>query len=256
MLRPDPILLFAFSFAIWEQNCSAVDQEPKQSLYEQVSQNEDMWKAGKTSEYYQRATEIIKDIKGAAASGRTNLNEVAATLLDNLLSKEVRIEEVDDHFEVEDLSAMERVAGYLNLRQASSANERQRVGRLLSRYLGRIRKELIPDFKPNPTVQNVIPPPGTPGPMIAGMDPDAIDDPVAKAKYKAAIRQNHLDAVQNGRQLFLARCDVIAREQIINYLVEATNAGALTSADLAECVKSATLTEDEKKEVASKTAAK
>src|ERR1017187_6261367 len=179
MLRPDPILLFAFSFAIWEQNCSAVDQEPKQSLYEQVSQNEDMWKAGKTSEYYQRATEIIKDIKGAAASGRTNLNEVAATLLDNLLSKEVRIEEVDDHFEVEDLSAMERVAGYLNLRQASSANERQRVGRLLSRYLGRIRKELIPDFKPNPTVQNVIPPPGTPGPMIAGMDPDAIDDPVA-----------------------------------------------------------------------------
>jgi hypothetical protein len=226
------------------------------TLDQQVSQNEDLWRAGKIFEYYQRATDIVNEAKKVAVSGKTNLNDVVATLLGNLLSKEVRLEEADDFFEVEDLSAMERAAGYLNVRQASSSGERRRIALLLCRYLGRLRKEIIPNFKPKPTVQNVAPPLGTPGFGMPGMDPDAISDPDARAKYKTAIRQNSLNVVETGRQLFLVRCDVIARGQIINYLVEAFNDGALTSTDLAECEKSAALTDDEKKEVASKTATK
>lgn len=49
------------------------------------------------------------------------------------------------------------------------------------------RRAIATDKKP---VTNVAPPPGTPGPVIAGMDPAAIKDPAARRAYEAAIAEN------------------------------------------------------------------
>ena len=243
---------FALSVALWGQSCFGVDRGHVLTLDERVAQNETLWKDGKALEYYQVAIGIGREIEETAAPGKTNLNDVAAALLDHLLSKGAPASGVDEQFEVEDLSAMELLAGYLSDNQGVSPGQRQTNVRLLSRCLGRIRKEIVPNFAPKRVTENVDPPRGTPGPAFSGMNPEAIADPVARTKYKEAIRQNRLNSVENTRQTFLRRTDRIVKQPIINYMVETFNSGAISSVDLAECMKSAGLADTEKNDVASR----
>jgi hypothetical protein len=246
------LLLLGLSLAVGSHRIAGA-QASALSLGSQISTDENLWDAGKTFEYYQRAHGIINEIKSESGGpGSTNLNGLAITLLNNLLSKHVKLNEADDRFEVEDLSTMESVFGYLDSRPAASPEERRQTALLLSRYLGRIREEIIPNFKAKPVVQNVMPPAGTPGPVIAGMDPDAIRDPQARQKYEAAIRQNRLNAVENGRQIFLLRCEIIARDRIVKNIVESFDSGALSTSDLEKCMALAGMTEAEKSNVTSR----
>ena len=82
--------------------------------------------------------------------------------------------------EIDDLSAMNNLASYL-ISYADATSEDRRVNvRLLCKYLGKIRKEIVPNYKPKLVVANVPPPPGVPG--MAGMSPEAIKDPGSKSQ--------------------------------------------------------------------------
>jgi hypothetical protein len=234
--------------------CACADVEPGTVLRERVIHNEALWNAGRSYEYYQNAATLTKSIM--AASAMTNVDEVAAALLNNLVSKEVNVKEADERFDVDDLSVMERLALHLISARGITPEERPGNARLLSRYLGRIRSEIIHNYKDQPVTENVMPPLDTLGPVFSGISPDAIKDPVARAKYEDAIRENHQNAVINARQTFLARSDAMTGGLVISYLVETFRTGALSPDDLADCIKSAHLTEDEKKEVASEIVSK
>ncbi|MGH8239787.1 MAG: hypothetical protein ACREXP_22635, partial [Steroidobacteraceae bacterium] len=122
--------------------------------------------------------------------------------------------------------------------------------RLLAKLLGQIRQELIPEYVPQRVVMNVRPPAGA-GDMrsIAGMNPEAIKDPVARERYKAAIRENSAKAVQNNRQATLRRMETEFARGIVGYLRGAAeNPGALRQT-VFQSIDQARLTPQERAEV-------
>ena len=108
----------------------------------------------------------------------------------------------------DDLFTMQKLASYLLSNTNASAEERRATVPLICAYLGEIRNETVPNYERKPVTRNVAPalPPGVPG--AAGMDPDAISDPVARAKYKEAIRKNQENSLMNTRQAVLRRMNV------------------------------------------------
>lgn len=85
-------------------------------------------------------------------------------------------------------------------RQVNTAGkDRIRYAALAKLFIGRLSKELIPNFKPKAVTANVIPPISS-GPMMAGMNPDAIKDPVAREAYIKAREENSQNSVLNSRQ--------------------------------------------------------
>lgn len=67
-------------------------------------------------------------------------------------------------------------------------------------FLCEIRTMIVPEYKPLPVSDNVLPPLRTGGPMLAGMDPKAIADPKARAAYENALTENRACHFQNRLQ--------------------------------------------------------
>ena len=237
--------ILALSFFKCENVCFATDQESISMLDKRVLQVEDLWKTGKTREYYLKAIDIARDIM--ANSTTNNLNAISAKLFDNLISKEVKIEEV----RLDDLSAMQKLASYLISNTNASIDERRTNARLLCRYLGKIRKEIVPNYKPKPVVANVRPPLGTPC-AVSGMSPEAITDPVLRAKYEASIRENQNNNLINSRQAELRSIEEEMLKPIMDYTIGTFHVDDISSALFTECIKSANFSDREKEEVASK----
>lgn len=236
---------FVLSFIIFENMGFSANQKFITMLDKQILQVEDIWKAGNTREYYSKVASITRDIM--ANSTKSNLNKVAAKLFDNLISKEAKIGEVG----VDDLSAMQKLASYLISNNNVSIEERRINVLLLSKYLGKIRKEIVPNFKPKRVVANVAPPPGTPC-AVSGMSPKAIKDPIARAKYEAAIRENQENNLMNSRQAKLRSIEWEMSKPIIGYIIGTFHAGDRTSVLFTECINAAALNDKEKEEVMSK----
>lgn len=228
-------------FITYDNACCGMDQESIAKHEQEVSQVEDLWKSGNIREYYSKASNIAKDIE--MNSPASNLNTIAAKLFDNLISKEVKIEEVG----TDDLSTMQKLASYLISYTNASGKDRQINARLLCKYLGKTRKEIIPDYKPKPVVANVPPPPGVPG--FAGMSPEAIKDPTARSKYEASIRENQENNVMNRRQAQLGNQDREMTKPIMAYITETFHAGDISSDVLTECLHGAGFNDKEKEEV-------
>jgi hypothetical protein len=232
------------SFIICDNVCLGIDQESIIMLDKQVLQVEDIWKTKNIHEYYLKATNIAKDIM--INSPTSNLNTIAAKFFDNLISKEVKIEEV----ELDDLLVMKKMASYLISNINASVEERQINVKLLCKYLGKMRKEVVPNYTPKLVVANVAQPAGTPG--AAGMSPEAISDPIARAKYEASIRENQGNSRMNSRQVELRSIEWEMSKPIIAYTIGTFHASDISSALFTECINSASFNDREKEEIVSK----
>jgi hypothetical protein len=229
------------------------DQHAGTAIEKQVSQLGELWTTGKRSDYYRKVHRVTKDV--LADCRKRSVNKIAAELFESILSKDFKVDELssDDlgRIDICDLSAMKDLASYLVFNGDVSINERQLNAQLLSRYLGRIRRELVPDYQWKRVTSNVAPPDDVPGFKFSGMAPEAIDDPVGRAKYKAAIRENDENALANVRQRELKSANITMTRPIMTYLIRTFQAEG-TSPDLvAECIKNAKLTDKEKREVLS-----
>lgn len=237
-------VVLVLSFITFENMCFSANQKFITKLDKQILQVEDIWKAGNIREYYSKVASITRDIM--ANSTKSNLNKVAAKLFDNLISKEAKIGEVG----MDDLSPMQKLASYLISNNNVSIEERRINVLLLSEYLGKIRKEIVPNFKSKRIVANVSPPAGTPG--MAGMSPEAIKDPIARAKYEASIRENQENNLMNSRQAELRSIEREMLKPIIDYIIETFHAGDISSALFTECINYASFNDKEKEAIVSK----
>ncbi|MDO9542491.1 MAG: hypothetical protein Q7J98_09230 [Kiritimatiellia bacterium] len=240
----------AHSATNWENICS--EQEAITVFDRKLIQLEEIWEAGKTNEYFEKAKVITKDIQAHPA--KNNLNGVAAKLLDKLMAKKLNI--IDDSSNY-DLYAMDDLACRL---LSNDIKERRTTALLLCRFLGKIRKEIIPNYKDKPVSLNVSPPRDAPpqrSPYFSGMDPAAITNPVVRAQYEAAIRENQENSNMNGRQGALRSvCNELTTKSIIDYIIKTFRGDDTSAALLAECIKVAGLTDKEKEEVLKKVSVK
>ena len=173
------------------------------------------------------------------------------------MANKVNIIDDSSHY---DLYAMDYLACRLLSNDKVSIKERRINALLLSRFLGKIRKEIIPNYKDKPVSSNVSPPRDAPpqrSPYISGMDPKAITNPVVRAQYEAAIRENEENNNMNGRQGALRSVgDEFTTKRIIDYIIKTFRGDDTSTALLAECIKAANFTEKEKEEVLRKVGVK
>ena len=223
------------------------------SLEVQVSQIEDLWKAGKHTAYFSELYDVTREIDSVRQ--KRDVSSAAVALLESVLAKEPSISETptEDLTEIctSDLSAMGRMVYCVQCRKDRSMKERQANALLLAKCLGRIRKELIPNFERKQTVMNVAPPSGGFG--FPGMAPDAIDDPARRAKYIADIRQNVINTVVNSRQNELYRLNRSTAAFILDEIIEAFQDADSSAPLLKECIREGRLTNEEIQQVLNKT---
>jgi hypothetical protein len=214
-----------------------------------ISRAENLWKMGKSREYYLMIDTILQDSKHT--SPKKHESDVAAELLRSLLSKEPDTEA--DTIWTTDILITQKVASHLVYSPATSSDERQASVRLLSCYLGRLRKEIVPNYRRKLVLRNVCPPVigQSTVPLSAGMDPKAIDDPTARAAYEAAIKENCRNNLMNARQYDLREAEQQLCKPIIAYMIETLRVEDKQSPLVAECIKSARLTEEETKKMES-----
>ena len=236
-------LLFISLGIICIPRCFAEEAKTAIMFEKEVSAAEDLWKAGKTTDYYVLSAKLSVDMKSNKAT--VNLNKTAAKLFENLISKESDPKKVGTY----DLDAMRKLAPYLTSHDDVTVEERRLNAQLLCRYLGKIRKEMIPNYKSKPYFANVSPPQGMKQMAFAGMNPETIKDPIMRAKYKTAIQENQDNARSNVRQSALKTSDLLVREDVVDYITKTFNAEDMSSSDFTECIKNAELTTREREEL-------
>lgn len=212
-----------------------------ESMNTRIARAEDSWNHGDQAKYYSNAAALAKEIK--ANSSKTNLNEAALKMLGSLLLKRADPKVVD----ADDLFAMRDLATYLGSIEGVSIDDRRSIVSSLCRYLGKVRTEEEPNFKPLPVTTNVAPPPGIPG--MAGMSPNAIKDPATRAKYEAAIQENADNARQNRRQHVLRDMDWAMSKRIKNYMLKTFRSSDVSTPDFQECQSAARFDDQERKEI-------
>ena len=257
------VAVFSYHVSFGSQSSSAeqssvADLEKKLSHLEALAKAGRPWKSGADAGYFFVAAKMAKQIKDLRPD--QNRGRLAAQMLPGLLAKEAQLNEVtDEDLEMDekgdigmcDLCAAEDLADCLIDDATSSDRDRQRNAHLLARYLGRVRKEKVPNFKSKEVHLNVSPPVNAPGEgMAAGMDPNDIKDPVARAAYKAAIRTNADNNIWNGRQSMLNEMDSSPTAGAIKtYIADTFHGRPNLRAALVECMSEAKLSEKEKKEI-------
>jgi hypothetical protein len=226
----------------------ASPSEPTEPLTAQLEQLERMWQDGEHSQYFIRADEIIKRLPYEPTE---EAQPAGLKLLGAMLAK--NIPSPDDDWKQAlnvgsaDIRTMTMLGRFLAGSAEVSIDLRQQKVRLLATLLGRLRGERIPGYVPERVSLNVRLPPGVRG--VAGMSPDAIEDPVAREQYRAAIRENSLKGLRYKRQRALEDAEKIVARPIVEHLSHAaTSDGAVANA-VASSWALARLTESEKKEV-------
>ena len=226
--------MVALSFILNNKVCFGQDKGAA-SIDNQLSQAEEFWNKGDRHNYYSKATAIADEIK--VNSSKTNLNAPAAKLLESLVSKQADPVEVG----TSDLATMQKLATYLASNDAAAKDERRLTVRLLCKYLGKVRKERIPNFKPKPVFENV-------GPM-AGMSPNVIKDPGTKAKHEEAIRENEDNARQNSRQHELKGIEWAMHKKLKGYMLKTFKASDVSTTVFSQCMSEAQFDDQERKEI-------
>lgn len=194
---------------------------------------------GGNREYFSSAPNLANELgalEGAQAAE-------AAELLDVLLHKRV------DPLKAEavDLSAKANAAREIlraNGQQISEARQAQVKG--LAGFLGAVRSELIPNFIPKQVTPNVVPPLEGGGFRMAGMNPDAIKDPAAREKYKAAILENSRNGVLNSRQNMLQNLQAVFSRPIVDRMQQFANTDEVGLSLVQEWARTAHLTDAER----------
>ena len=236
-----------------------LEKPSAEALEKQAKQLEAHWKAGKHAKYFVDASCWTMQLR--EAPGDKDMRKVAAEFLASLLDKEFKISDIartpysDDAPNIPntaDLQAMEDLVSYFTSQDSVPLEERKSHARLLARCLGKVRTEMVPNFKRKPATMNVMPPvmPSPEFPMTgaAGMDPNDIDDPVARAAYIAAIQVNEENHLWNQRQQTLnISLDPNISRDVIYYLIETFRGEDGSSELLNECMKIAKLSDKEKK---------
>jgi hypothetical protein len=229
---------FILVYDNYANDCTQIMQDKK---INEISQIEELWKKGNILEYYAKVKDIILDLTGKDSS--CNQNVTIDKLFDNLISKEVSANEVGN----EDLFVVERIASYLMSFEKVTQADRLVNIKLLCRYCGKIRKEILENNRPKRVVANVPLPSGVSG--EAGMWPEAIKDSIVREKYKAAIRDNQENNLINKRLAKLKSMDSEMRKPFIAYLIKNFHAQDISSTFFSNCIKDARLDDWEKTEI-------
>jgi hypothetical protein len=237
--------IFTATSIINNDICLCQEQATSSKLKQQISHLEDLWNASKINDYYHEADFIVSTI--IKDTNNINVNKEANILFNNLLVKESN-KNVD--IGLHDLSLMNKLALYLISYDRASKEERQSNCMVLSKYLGRIRNEIVPNYSPKNVVENVMPPSAvSKTPRFPGMDPKAISDPVARTLYESAIRNNQDNILCNSRQTELNMIQHKMSKPIIVYMNNIFRKDNISSSIINECIKNAKLTDEEKKEI-------
>jgi hypothetical protein len=203
---------------------------------EKLQALERTWTEGGNSEYFVSAKKVANELKGLGGDEAAS----AAVLLDTLLRKNVQSVEVG----TTDLAAKASAAREILRAEDESASARETDVKALAGFLGAIRRELIADFVARPVVANVSPPMGD-GPRMAGMNPNAIADPVAREAYRAAILENSRNSVLNSRQIVLHDLQEDFSQPIVDRMKQFAKSDASALSLVQEWVQTADLTNSE-----------
>lgn len=229
-------------------SATAVPSKTAESLASQVDQLEGMWQAGQRSAYFSRADEIIRQLPYERPDAA---QPAGLKLLSAMLAKKIPSPDDASSQAIEvgsaDLRAMTMLGRFLAAEVRISTDLEQQKVRLLATLLGRLRTERIPDYVWQEVYLNVRPPPGVRG--MAGMSPDAIEDPVAREQYIAARRENSLKGLQNKRQRALEDAEKIVARPIVEHLSHAASSDSEVASTVASSIVQARLTESERNEV-------
>ncbi len=177
---------------------------------------EDLWCKGHAEQFYLEAVSFANDI--AALSGQQDASGLSARLLNSLLSKNIKGKEIE--VGVTDLNVQELLAKLVITNQDVSIEQRRANALILSEYLGLIRTEIIANFRPLWVSANVAPPRNAGQFVMAGMNPDAITDPVVRAEYVEAKKQNRRYGMINTRQRELSRLETRISKLVIDYIAD------------------------------------
>lgn len=229
------VLMLAASVTVFAQDPANVPT----SFAQKLSSLERTWTEGGNPEYFSKAANVANELGALEGDHATE----AAQLLDVLLRKSVdplKVGSVDLSAKANAARAILRANG-----QPTSGARKEEV-KALAGFLGGVRRELIPNFIPKPAKPNVKPPVEGAGPRIAGMDPNAIKDPVAREKYKAAILENRRNGVLNSRQIMLQDLQADFSQPIVDRMKRFANTDEVGLSLVQEWVRTANLTDAER----------
>jgi hypothetical protein len=227
------MLILAASTSVFAQATTDVQT----AFTEKFESLERTWTKGGNPEYFVSAKKVANELKGLGGDEAAS----AAVLLDTLLRKNVESVQVGTM----DLSAKASAAREILRAEDETASARAADVKALAGFLGAVRRELIADFVARPVVANVSPPIGS-GPRMAGMNPNAIADPVAREAYRAAILENSRNAVLNSRQIVLKDLQADLSPPIVDRLKRFANKDAVGLSLVQEWVDAAELTDAER----------
>lgn len=242
-----PAAIVAAVLAVQSYAATVAGQEAaemRNALDKELARLELIWQPGHGRDYYIQAGKIAD---GLQAQERVAANAAALSLLNAVQAK--RPVAVEDSLDtgVTDLAAMTKLAHFLLAQDNMPIEQRQQKMRLLSKLLGQVRREIVPNYVWQRVVMNVAPPAGVAG--MAGMDPEAIRDPVARKQYQAAILDNQSKSLGNSRQQALRRMEEELARPIVDYLSAAARPPGALADTVRQSVAEARLTETEKAEV-------
>lgn len=196
---------------------------------------ESSWSEGGNVAYFARAAELADGLATQAGAQ----TDSAGKLLEVLVRRKVESVEVG----TADLSAKAKLARQM-LREddvGKSIGARAEEVKPLAMLLGAVREEVLPNFSAKRVTMNVRPPRGS-GPGVSGMDPDAIADPVARERYKAAILENRRNAMLNSRQRLLRDMEADFAPPIVDLMRQFANQDSVGLSLVQEWVRTARLT--------------
>jgi hypothetical protein len=248
------------------------------SFEKEIARLEGLWKAGKRVEYFLEAENVVERFGEAGDDGGDDVlrddkerARCGVRPLQIMLSRKLRVGDfldcclADERNEFSDrsacdLSAMCQLAWWItprtvqvdeNTRYPSVPVESRAANlTLVADLLGRLRSEIVPNYRDGVQYLNVLFPFDTGNGMgFSGMDPEDMKNRVSRMAAKAVIRENQAAGVLNSRQEWLRgrapgalNCQELA-DTIVFVLHERKDRPAI----LAECAKRARLTAEEVK---------
>jgi len=185
-------LLHITATAVFVNICLGGAYQSAEAYLDKICLIEELWTEGQVEEYYQQALAITEDISKEPMNN--DIRNTAEALLRGLLEKSGATQR--SHAE-DDIWAVQQMAEYLS----RHVPQTDAGSKLIIDSLGYIRSSMIPNYVFQPVAANVAPPiVGGAGLRFAGMNPEYIDDPVARTQYEAAIRANNENDAINRRQ--------------------------------------------------------
>jgi hypothetical protein len=187
-----------------------------------------MWTDGLSADGLTNAQAFVDNILSEDDQDRA----LSACLLETLLTTKPSSRDVGD----EDITIMESVAMHILSATDESREAAGRNSMLLSRFLCRLREEIVPGFSRLPVSANVAPPVGVGVPAFPGMRPEAISDPAARSEYERAIQANLENNRINRRQHTLAKAERQMGKRVLDYLVRLDREAKISTEHLDRCM--------------------